>query len=130
MNFQLEKVYGFELNAPAILGTRVSNLKYEGRTSFILASRLDNVILKHTQVLPALPEGTVQDARSLTYHTFSTENGKLVVYAEPWIVEESIEEVGVKDVQFVVELEDLASINQITTLLAAAGFTVKSHRVV
>lgn len=129
MNFALEKVYAFELNAPAILGARASNLKYQGAVAFTIAARIDNVVLKHTQVLPQLPSGTVQDARNLTYHTFLAENGKLVVYAEPWILEESVQEVGTKDVQFLVELEDIASINQITTLLAAAGFPVKSYNV-
>jgi hypothetical protein len=129
MNFALEKVYSFELKAPAILGARASNLRYQGAVAFTIASRIDNVVLKHTQVLPQLPSGTVQDARNLTFHTFLAENGNLVVYAEPWILEESIEQIGNKDVQFLIEVEDLASINQITTLLATAGFPVKSYSV-
>lgn len=129
MNFVLERVYSFELNAPAILGARASNLKYQGAVAFLIASRIDNVVLKHTQVLPQLPPGTLQDARNLTFHTFVAENGNLVVYAEPWILEESIEQFGNKDVQFVVEVQDLASINQITTILAAAGFPAKSYNV-
>lgn len=129
LNFDHEKVYGFELNAPAILGTRVSNLKYQGAISYAIAVKFDNVVLKHAQVLPQLPPGTVQDAKNLIYHSFLTENGKFVVYADPWILAESVQEIGNKTVRFDIELTDIASINQIKTLLAAAGYNIKSYAV-
>ncbi len=129
MNFALDKVYSFELKAPAILGARASNLKYQGAVAFAIAIRIDNVTLKHTQVLPQLPQGTIQDARNLVYHTFVAENDKIVVYAEAWIVDDSVAEIGTKQVSFVIELEDIASINQITTLLATAGFPALSYSI-
>jgi hypothetical protein len=94
--FVMGNTYTFNTFATAIIGIQ-TNVTILGIVDHETANIFNDVVQLHSNVYPSLPQGTVEDDfRKYNYLLFKTSNGTKVAYGLPWIVEESVEEVGFK----------------------------------
>lgn len=82
--------YNFSVHANSILGVNYIGAKLISILDFNTALKFDNVLLLNKQIYPYLPPGTLADSSKYTYYLFEY-NGKKVVVADVWIVENSVE---------------------------------------
>lgn len=117
------KTINFSTTAPAILGVEVRNAKLLGILDPGSAKAYDDIVSKHIQVYPYLPEGTPDSPTSYSYVKFAMADGSEKVYGIPWIDEESI--VIVENTQVVVTLKNRgqADLDLVRQALLANGFS-------
>lgn len=87
----INKHYNFSVYANSILGTTYINAKLKSILDFRTAIKFANVELLHRQVFPYLPPNTISDPNKYSFYLFEV-NGKDVVIADVWILQNSIEE--------------------------------------
>lgn len=121
-NFQLNKIYTFDTNAPAILGSRVENAKLTGILDYETARRYDEVHLKYRNIYPLLPTGTPDQPETCIYYKFKAENGSVLIMADQWINESSIEEISAVMANIVVSDIAMEDISRIRDALLALGY--------
>jgi hypothetical protein len=112
----LNKFYNFSLYPISILGSSYSNAKLISIMDYRTALKFDNIELLNVQIYPYLPPGTPSDHTAYTYYLFYVD-GKTVVLASYWIIDESIEELttltktirfnNISDTQFTVIRDQL-----------------------
>ena len=87
----INKHYNFSVYANSILGTAYKNTKLVSILDYTTALKFGNIELLHRQIYPYLPPNTLADHTKYTYYLFQY-NGKTIVIANVWILQNSIEE--------------------------------------
>ena len=87
----INKHYNFSVYANSILGTAYKNTKLISILDYTTALKFGNIELLHRQIFPYLPPNTLADHTKYTYYLFQ-HNGKTIVIADVWILQNSIEE--------------------------------------
>lgn len=87
----INKHYNFSVYANSILGTTYKNTKLVSILDYTTALKFGNIELLHRQIYPYLPPNTLADHTKYTYYLFQY-NGKTIVIADVWILQNSIEE--------------------------------------
>ncbi len=87
----INKHYNFSVYANSILGTAYKNTKLVSILDYTTALKFGNIELLHRQIYPYLPPNTLADHTKYTYYLFQY-NGKTIVIADVWILQNSIEE--------------------------------------
>lgn len=87
----INKHYNFSVYANSILGTAYKNTKLVSILDYSTALKFGNIELLHRQIYPYLPPNTLADHTKYTYYLFQY-NGKTIVIADVWILQNSIEE--------------------------------------
>lgn len=87
----INKHYNFSVYANSILGTAYKNTKLVSILDYTTALKFGNIELLHRQIYPYLPPNTLADHTKYTYFLFQY-NGKTIVIADVWILQNSIEE--------------------------------------
>lgn len=126
-NFQIDKVYTFNTNSPALLGAQITRATLKGIIDYNIACTFINVDLEHRKIYPTLPLGTVNDPKKFTYLLFKTESGETNVYAYEWIDDSSI--VIVDTTTIVVTIpgvsnQDANRIRDALNLIGLTNFTI------
>ncbi len=113
----------FATHAPAILGSRFDDMTVTGTITFSIATRFDDVVVKHNTVYSSLPSGTPQDAKDLTFVVFlNNVTGKEVVFATAWIDENSIEGLDNTGLTFRIPHAAIGDQDRIRSALLEMGF--------
>lgn len=121
-NFELNRVYSFDTNAPAILGARIENAKLTGILDFDSARRYDEVHLKYRNIYPLLPAGTPDQPEECIYYKFKAENGSVLVLADQWINESSIEMISSITAVITITDTSVQDANRIRDALHSLGY--------
>lgn len=119
--FSMRKVYNFTTVAPSLLGSPIRKATLVGILSYDEAVKNYDITTLYRNILPVLPTGTPNNAKSTTYYKFKTEASGDIVLAEEWIEAGSIEEVG--SISFTVRIRnaDLDKITAVRNALIAVG---------
>lgn len=95
MDLIRKKTYSFSVYAPETLGNIYQNALLLAEMDFdtALQSGID-LVARHQQIYPKLPVGTPKDPRQYDYYKFQLPGGTTTILGEPWIVKDSITEIG------------------------------------
>lgn len=121
-NFEIGKIYTFDTNAPAILGTIIKNAKLTAILDYDSARRYDEVLFKYRTIYPLLPIGTPDQPESCVYYKFKGENGSDIIVADQWISESSIQLVDAINLRITVTDISINDISRIRDVLLALGY--------
>lgn len=122
-NFELGKIYTFNTNAPAILGTSIKNAKLSAILDYDSARRYDEVLFKYRTIYPLLPTGTIDQPESCIYYKFKAENGSDIILADQWINESTVELVDAIGLRITITDISITDISRIRDVLLALGYT-------
>lgn len=89
-NFQLRKVYNFDMFNPALLGTSYKGATVLGIMDFESAMREADVQSTHINTYSYLPPGTPNDPRQYDYVRIKTTTGQILVLGMAWIKGETV----------------------------------------
>ena len=87
---KLGKHYSFSFYPVSILGTGLDGVKLTAIIDYQTALKFDNVELLQRQIYPYLPPNTLSNHNDYTYYLFQLKDGTKKVFAENWIITESI----------------------------------------
>lgn len=121
-NFEIGKVYTFNTNAPAILGTTIKNAKLTSILDFDSARRYDEVLFKYRSIFPLLPVGTPDQPDSCVYYKFKGENGSDIILADQWINEPTVELITAINIRLTITDISTLDISRIRDVLLALGY--------
>lgn len=123
LNLKTGNVYTFNTKAPGILQATVKNAKMKGEIDYDIAIKYENIDLMYRQIYPALPPGTPDSPLTCTYYLFQSESGKMIVLADQWIDEGTVDLID--GVNFTVTFNNatFADIARVRDILNAATFT-------
>lgn len=127
MSFKIGKIYTFNTLAPAVLGVIVKNARLTGIVDYSTACKHINVDMLQRNVYPLLPAGTPNITSDYTYYLFKGESGNMVVLADVWIEETSIEEALGKTISISIpnaNLEDVTRIRDTLNLMGFVGYKI------
>lgn len=116
------KTVNFNTNAGAILGVGVRNAKVLGILDPGTAKAFEDIIAKHIQVYPYLPEGTPDSAYEYNYLKVIMADGQERVFGLPWIDETSIELVETTNLVITLKGRGQSDITLARQALLANGF--------
>jgi hypothetical protein len=116
------KTINFNTNAGAILGVEVRNAKVVAILDPNTAKQFEDIIAKHIQVFPYLPQGTPDSAYEYSYLKVVSAEGKDLVYGIPWIAEDTIELVDTTSIQVVLKGRGQSDITLLRQSLLSNGF--------
>lgn len=98
----IDKRISFTTVAPTILGASIKNAKLLSILDYTTASTMADIIQKHINLYPYLPQGTPNDYRKYKYLHLELLSGEVAVFGIPWIDEQSI--VVNQDITYVVTI--------------------------
>lgn len=116
------KTINFSTNAGAILGVEIRNAKVVAILDPNTAKSFDDIVAKHIQVFPYLPQDTPDSAYDYSYLKVITAEGKEAVYGIPWINETSIELVDTTNIKVVLKGRGQSDIALLRQALLSNGF--------
>jgi hypothetical protein len=116
------KTINFNTHAGAILGVEIRNAKVLGLLDPGTAKSFDNIVSRHIQVYPYLPEGTPDSPYDYSYLKVVMDNGDQRVYGLPWIDDTSIELVDTTNIHVVLKGRGQSDITILRQALQANGF--------
>jgi hypothetical protein len=116
------KTVNFSTNASPILGVEVRNAKVLGILDPGSAKAYDDIVAKHIQVYPYLPEGTPDSPYDYPYVKLAMADGTEKVFGLPWIQEGTIQIVDTTTLVVVLKNRGQSDINLLRQSLLANGF--------
>lgn len=120
--FALKGLYNFNTYAPISLGAVFRRCRVVGLLDYEAAVKYANVDLIQRQVFSDLPPGTPDRPTKYTYVLFAKEDNTKFVLAYPWIIENSIVEVTMTNLQVTVYGVDDSDIGRIRDSLNVMGY--------
>lgn len=110
---------------PAALWPNQTNARYEGKVSYSVASKMEQVHALHASALAYLPPNTTKNAQTLSYLIF-TINGQQKPVAEEWINVATLKRVSNGTRTVVISNASEQDDMRIRRALQSAGFLVSS----
>ena len=123
MIFQPNRTYNFSTYAPTILGASFRRMKVTGIINYRMASKITQVDLIQRQVFPLLPPKTPDAVTDYTYISFQDENGSESVFAYPWIIDTSINQITTMQLLATIYSADETTIAKVRDVLNTMGLT-------
>ena len=121
-NFQLGKVYSFNVYPVALLGNNFDNVTVMALMDQKTANRDIDTQALHIQVYPYLPAGTPNDPSATSYLKLRTTAGNETIVANTWIKEDTIEVVESRTITVVIGDVTASDVNRIRNALVANNF--------
>lgn len=105
---QRKKIYSFSTYAPEVLGNNFQNVKVMAILDYDTARSTGiDLLSRHRQVYPRLPQGSSNRPEDYDYAKIALSDGTYTVLGLPWIVPNSIVEIGAQTI--VVKIYDRTS---------------------
>ena len=120
MNLSIGKTYTFNTASPVFLGAVIEKAKLKSIVDADTARRFSAIDQMYAQVYPSLPAGTPNDVNGTTYYLFEGLNKSLIVMAEQWIVESSLEIVQHVSINVSIPQASLSDVERVRAALTAA----------
>lgn len=127
-NFELNKTYSFNTQAPSILGASIDNAMLLATFGYETAKSYENIDLKYRNIYPLLPIGTPDSPESAIYYLFKSQSGEHIVIANLWIQESTITVVDNITFQVTfnnVGLNDITIVRDALNSLGYTQYTIK-----
>jgi len=121
-DLKIGKVFTFDTNADAILGTSVINAKLIAICDYSTALTYENIDLKFRTIYPLLPIGTPDAPEACEYFIFKSESNQVFVLADQWINMGSIVVVDNIKIQVMLNTASVSDITVIRDALNSYGF--------
>ena len=121
-DFKISATYTFDTNAPAILGTTITNAKLLAIMDYETALKYDNVDLKYRTIYPLLVSA-IDSPKSCIYYRFNSESGESIILADQWINESTV--TVIKHITMNIVLNKTVTSDQliISNMLKAMGYS-------
>jgi len=116
----------FSLHANTTIGTTFKRVKIKGIVDFDTARTLIDPIALHENIIPNLPDGTLDDPRQYSYLKVELLNGDTTFVGVPWIVAASVVKVTSGKLTIVIGDIDVTKVDDVLTALSANNFKVTS----
>lgn len=116
----------FSLHANTTIGTTFKRVKIKGIVDFDTARTLIDPIALHENIIPNLPEGTLDNPRQYSYLKLLLSNGDTTYVGVPWIVASSVVKVTSGKLTIVLDDIDVTKVDDVLAALSANNFKVAS----
>lgn len=123
MPIELRKSYDFVTYAPTQLGGLHRSMKVEAIMDAATAQTLRDVEGIHDSILPILPPGTPSRTSDLVFYKFRTLQNDMVVLADAWIDQTSVQEVTTITIQATIYNASSADIQRVREAISLLNFT-------
>lgn len=123
MNLTIGTTYTFNTLAPSILGAIIQQAKLVSILDYETAKHYDTIDLKYRSIYPLLPAGTPDQPDSTIYYRFISQSGEVIIIAEQWIDESSIETIEFVNIQVLFQQASLSDVQRIRNALNALGYS-------
>lgn len=126
MDFKINSVYSFETNGVPTVPVVIKNAKLLMQMNAAEAAKIADIYTYHQSALGNLPPGTPGDVSSMTFYKFLTETNAVLVLADAWIKQNTVQLVDTKTLT--VSIPGITSSDRaiILDLLNARGYRVSS----
>ncbi len=114
--------YNFSVHANTVLGSNHKNARLLSVMDYKTALRFSNVVVLHKQIYPYLPSGTPSDQTKYVYYCFDV-NGKPVVLADVWIIQDSLEQASNRSVTVTLHNATTAEVGVVRDQLRLLGIS-------
>lgn len=122
INFELRKVYDFDVYPSAILGSSFKSVTVMGIVDRDTANQSIDTQALHTQVYPFLPNGTPNDPNSYDYVKIRTVSGETTLLGLAWIKDDTVTLVSSTTAQVLIGNVAASDIPRIRDALVMNGF--------
>lgn len=121
MNLSIGKVYTFNTQSPVFLGAVIERAKLSSIVDATTARKFAPIDQIFAQVYPSLPPGSPNDVNAAIYYVFEGLNKSVVVLAENWIVENSIQLIEHVSIRVDIPRMSLSDVEVVRRALSAAN---------
>lgn len=115
-------MYSFQVYPSTILGTtNFQKVTVKSILDYNSAMQFADIVAQHENVFPHLPEGTPDRPQDFDYLLLETAAGRTII-GVPWIILDSVEEVGSMKIQVVVEDVSTNDVERVRACLTQNGY--------
>lgn len=122
MNFQLKKVYSFDVYPTSVLGSNFKNVTVLAVMDQEMANKEIDTQALHIQVYPSLPNGTPNQADGYNYVKIRTPANTTTILGMAWIKEDTIEEIASVTINVKLGNVTASDVTRIRNALVQNGF--------
>jgi hypothetical protein len=121
-DFQTRKKYSFDVYPQQVLGTGFKNITVQAVLDYQTALAFADIDALHQNVFKYLPDGTPNRPQDFDYILFITESGNRTVLGIPWIVDETVQEIGSLKMNITIDGVSASDIDRVRGCLSQNGY--------
>lgn len=119
--FKNKSIYSFSTYNTSYLGV-FDSVSVIGKVSLEVAMLQEDVVVKHMNVLPSLPDGVDSDPNNIDYLLVKDVNGATRAVGLPWIITNTVVEIQRNKIEAIFEDMGPSDLEKISDCLIARGY--------